>query len=68
MLEAAENVGARVWACRAHLVARADSNAEVGSGVEVQDVERVGVGLELAQGGAVQGVLRVVLVSPALEV
>ena len=50
-----------------HIVARADNNGELGYGEEVQDVGRVGVGLELAAGGAVRGVLGVVLVHPALE-
>ena len=55
-----------------HLVARADSNGELGHGEEVQDVRTVGdvrrVGLELAAGGAL-GVVLVdgVLLDPALE-
>eukprot|EP00964_Phaeocystis_antarctica_P047200 scaffold27294_cov59-Phaeocystis_antarctica.AAC.2 len=36
--------------------------------VQVQDVSRVGVGLELAAGGAVRSILGVVLVHPALEI
>eukprot|EP00964_Phaeocystis_antarctica_P021706 scaffold12070_cov59-Phaeocystis_antarctica.AAC.1 len=54
-----------------HIVARADSNGELGEGEEVQDSGRVGVGLELAAGGVVRGVLGVVLivqVNPALEI
>ena len=51
-----------------HIVARADSNGELGEGEEVQDLGRVGVGLELAAGGVVRGVLGVVLVHPALEI
>ena len=61
----------------AHLVARADSNGELGRGEEVQGARTVGdvrgVGLELAAGGAVRvGALGVelvagVLVDPALE-
>ena len=55
-----------------HIVACIDSNSELGYGEEVQDVGRVGVGLELAAGGAVRGVLGVILivvilVHPALE-
>jgi len=50
------------------IVARADSNGELGEGEEVQDLGRVGVGLELAAGGVVRGVLGVVLVHPALEI
>ena len=51
-----------------HIVARANSNGELGYGEEVQDVDRVSVGLELAAGGRfVRGVLGVVLVHPALE-
>ena len=50
-----------------HIVASADSNGELGHGEEVQDVGRLGAGLELAASGAVRGVLGVVLVNPALE-
>ena len=50
-----------------HIVARANSNGELSYGEEVQDVDRVSVGLELAAGGVVRGVLGVVLVHPALE-
>ena len=50
-----------------HIVVRANSNGELGYGEEVQDVDRVSVGLELAAGGVVRGVLGVVLVHPALE-
>ena len=66
--------GARhgAWACVLgvpHIVVRADINGELGYGVEeVQDVGRVGVGLELAAGGAVRGVLGVdVLLDPAFD-
>ena len=51
-----------------HIVVRANSNGELGYGEEVQDVDRVSVGLELAAGGVVRGVLGVVLVHPALEI
>ena len=51
-----------------HIVVRANSNGELGYGEEVQDVGRVRVGLELAAGGVVRGVLGVVLVHPALEI
>ena len=51
-----------------HIVVRANNNGELGYGEEVQDVGRVRVGLELAAGGVVRGVLGVVLVHPALEI
>ena len=51
-----------------HIVVRANNNGELGYGEEVQDVDRVSVGLELAAGGVVRGVLGVVLVHPALEI
>ena len=52
----------------AHLVARADSSTEPGSGEQVVDSESRAICLELAAGGPVRGVLGVVMVSPALEV
>ena len=51
-----------------HIVVRSNNNGELGYGEEVQDVGRVRVGLELAAGGVVRGVLGVVLVHPALEI
>ena len=51
-----------------HIVVRANNNGELGYGEEVQDVGRVRVGLELAAGGVVRGVLGAVLVHPALEI
>ena len=58
----------RVLHAAPHIVARADSNGELGCSEEVQDAGRVGVGLELAAGGVVRGVPGVVLVNPALEI
>ena len=50
-----------------HIVARFDSNGELGLNEVVHGVCRVGAGLELAAGGAVRVVLGFVLVNPALE-
>ena len=52
-----------------HIVARFDGDGEpVGLSEVVHDVRRVGVGLELAAGGAVRGVLGVdVLLDPAFD-
>ena len=55
-----------VWG-RSHIVARADSSGALGW-QDVQDVGKVGVGLELAAGGAARVVLGVVLLRPALDI
>ena len=53
---------------RSHIVARAvDSSSDLGW-QEVQDVGKVGVGLELAAGGAARVVLGVVLLRPPLDI
>ena len=63
--------GCSTWACAVgmpHIVARFDSNGELGLSEVVHDVRRVGVGLELAVGGAARGVLGVdVLLDPAFD-
>ena len=51
-----------------HIVARFDSNGELGLREVVHGVSRVGAGPELAAGGAVRSALHgVVLLDPALE-